>query len=276
MRTPLRHRLRWLRVGSPTVLVTVGVVVLIVIAVVLLPGRLGRDQQPTSGPVDGWPTSPPGDPRPDSAGEQEGADPEPALEPGEAAAPTPSRDWQADSGPAAAQPIGGVTPGPSTGPRSRPEPASAGPALLRIPSLRLDAPLQTAEIHDRVFAVPKDPAVVGAFHAGVRGGLPERLGAPSGTTLVSGHVTVGSQHGALWSLHGLQPGAELVTTDGAQKSQRWRAVKLTTVRADQLPADLTDSSGARRLVLVTCAGPVETHQGVRRFRDNLVVEAVPV
>lgn len=186
-----------------------------------------------------------------------------------AAAPTPVRGWVATPAPA-----------PATGGRDQPSAAGASAggaagARLRIPSLAVDARLEPAAIREGVFQVPPDPAVVGV-HRGDAGELPVIPRAGPGTTLLSGHVTSGRTRGALWPLHRLAPGAEIQTSDGAGRTIRWRATSLRTVPADELPAGLLDRAGPTRLVVVTCAGEVETVDGHRRYRDNLLVEATPM
>ena len=217
--------------------------------------------------------APPGDPSPapTTPTAPPTLEPTPVVPDPVTAAPTPARNWSA-----AAEATPTRTPGRST---ARPTPArggsGSGEARLRIPSLAVDARIAPAAIRDGVFQVPADPAVVGV-NRGPATGLPARLAPSPGTILMSGHVTSGATRGALWPLHKLAPGSELETSDGAGATTRWRATRLRTVPADQLPADLLDRAGPTRLVLVTCAGEVETVDGRRRYRDNLLVEAVPV
>ncbi|NNG20431.1 sortase [Naumannella sp. ID2617S] len=201
--------------------------------------------------------------------------PDPAEQPPEPGtpAPTPGRTWTA---PGPTQPPTATTapsraPAPGGSPTRQP---GTGPAELQVPSLGIRAPIRAAAITDGVFQVPKDPATVGV-HRGSAGSLPDRLRPGPGTILMSGHVTSGSVRGSLWPLHRLAPGAMLVTSDGAGGTARWRATRLHTVRADQLPADLLDSTGRSRLVVVTCSGEVMVEGGRRGYRDNLIVEAVP-
>lgn len=141
---------------------------------------------------------------------------------------------------------------------------------LEIPSLGIGARLAVAEIREGEYAVPRDPAVVGVHRANVAG-LGPRLAPHPGTLLLAGHVTSGRVRGALWPLHSLEPGAELVVG-----GRRWRAVRLDVHRADALPHDLVRGDGPERLVVVTCTGPIIGEGQQRAYRDNLVVTAVPV
>lgn len=146
--------------------------------------------------------------------------------------------------------------------------------MLSIPSVGVRAPIVGADITAGEYAVPSDPAVVGAHRANERD-LGRALAPTPGVLLVAGHVTLGATRGALWPLHRLEPGAELLTT-GPGGVRRWRAVALEIHRADALPADLLRPSGPEQLVLVTCTGPVVDDHGRRSYRDNLLVTAVPV
>lgn len=205
--------------------------------------------------------TPVGDPTPTPTPEPTPSAPDPVT-----AAPTPLRNWSAAPAPA---------PTRTTGRATTPVRGSDTPgARMRIPALAVDARIEPAGIVDGVFQVPTDPAAVGV-HRGDARGLPERLKPGPGTILMSGHVTSGTTRGALWPLHRLPPGEVIETSDGAGATTRWRATRLRTVPADQLPADLLDRVGPARLVLVTCSGEVETSNGRRRYRDNLLVEAVP-
>lgn len=141
---------------------------------------------------------------------------------------------------------------------------------MEIPSIGVSAPLAAAEVTGGEYAVPRDPGVVGVHRLKVAG-LSARLGPHPGTLLLAGHVTAGRVRGALWPVHTLEPGAELVVG-----GRRFRAVSLEVHRADALPTDLVRDDGPERLVLVTCTGPIIDDAGRRSYRDNLVVTAVPV
>ena len=65
----------------------------------------------------------------------------------------------------------------------------------------------------------------------------------------------------------------VTTTDGTGRATHWRVTGLEVRGKGDLPAFPT--TGARRLVLVTCGGPVVDTPSGRRYRDNVVVTAVP-
>lgn len=159
---------------------------------------------------------------------------------------------------------GGATQPPVAEPQ-----AQVAPSELWVPSLAIRAPLLPAPLRDDTLRVPSDPAKLGIYDQGAQP-CDER-----GTVLLAGHVSVKGVHGALWGLHGIQPGAVIHTgcPDGATAS--WKVAEIRVERKEDLPQDLFEDVGERRLVIVTCGGPVITREDGRHYRDNVIVYAVP-
>ena len=53
----------------------------------------------------------------------------------------------------------------------------------------------------------------------------------------------------------------------------WSAVQAAEMPKDELPTDIFNASGERRLVVVTCGGPVMANG---HYRDNVIVSFAPV
>jgi hypothetical protein len=102
-----------------------------------------------------------------------------------------------------------------------------------------------------------------------------RLGDPFGATVVAGHVDSFTQGvGPFAALLAARRG-DLVRLAGRDLSQRFRVTSVRLVPRASLNAGSPEYSpyGDRRLVLVTCGGPYDAT--TQRYRDNLVVVAVP-
>ncbi|MBO3142475.1 class F sortase [Dermatophilus congolensis] len=141
------------------------------------------------------------------------------------------------------------------------------PSRVVIPSLGVDAPIVDAPVRARELVVPGDVKVVGRWGAGAS------LGADQGDTLLAGHVDVRGDLGALHQLSRIEPGAEVYTSDAVGRVQFWTAASLIVRAKDHLPS--WQASGPRRLILVTCGGPVQRREGRWSYRDNILVTAVP-
>lgn len=141
------------------------------------------------------------------------------------------------------------------------------PNHLAIASIGVSAPLVPGRLVPssgfRSLEVPEDVGTLTRYADG-----PGPCDA-SGTVVIAGHVAVRGTKGALWDLHRIAPraGVTLTCADGAVTT--WRAVRVTVVPKDDLPADLFAAGGALRAVIITCGGPVLADG---HYRDNVVVE----
>jgi sortase (surface protein transpeptidase) len=109
---------------------------------------------------------------------------------------------------------------------------------------------------------------VGWYQLGQRPGQP-------GATVLAAHVSWMGQAGVFARLGRLEPGAEVFVrlSDGTER--RYIAMERTMYDKQQLPYDrIWTREGQEVLVLITCGGRFNPE--IRRFRENIVVYAVPV
>jgi hypothetical protein len=180
---------------------------------------------------------------------------------------------------ASAPPPTGTAPAPPDRlPTATARPAAPTPAAAVVPPVRLSVPARGIE-------APVDP--VGVEPAGEMT-LPEDVdrvgwyrfgpapGAAEGTVVVAGHVDDAEQGlGALAPLREAGPGDEVLVEDADGVVTRWQVVSRELVEKPGVPlGDLFSRSGPPRLAVVTCGGPFDP--GMRSYRDNVVVVAVPV
>jgi hypothetical protein len=147
-------------------------------------------------------------------------------------------------------------------------PEGAAPTRLSVPALGVDAPVVAVAVRpDGQLAVPGDPHVLGWWRDGA---WPT---AQSGTVVIDGHVdTRQDGPGALFHIASVAPGATLsLATPGGSATYVVQAVRHYPKAA--LPAEVFDTTGNPRLVLISCGGVFD--HATRQYRDNVVVYAVP-
>jgi hypothetical protein len=96
-----------------------------------------------------------------------------------------------------------------------------------------------------------------------------------GATVLAAHVSWMRKPGVFARLGRLEPGAEIFVrlSDGGER--RYIAMERTMYDKQQLPYDrIWTREGQEVLVLITCGG--QFNPEIRRFRENIVVYAVPV
>jgi hypothetical protein len=150
---------------------------------------------------------------------------------------------------------------------------------LVIGSLCVDgAIVPTYQQRDGALVIPDDVHEVGMWNAGAQLSGPGGKPLNQGTTLLAGHVDyVGQGIGALYNLYRVTPGAIVYASDGSGRVTRWRVTDLAVVLKSELPLWVfAGTAGPRKLVIVTCGGPVEyAPQYGDTYRDNVIVTAVP-
>lgn len=149
-------------------------------------------------------------------------------------------------------------------------PPPAPPVTLRLAGQAVDAPVDPVALEDDgTMELPEDVQRVGWFEPGVA------PGEAAGTAVMSGHVDAASQgRGALFELHDVEPGdaVEVVHADG--RTSTWDVSVIEVHHKAALPIEeLFTRRGEPRIALITCTGPFDPD--ARRYRDNLVVLAVP-
>lgn len=150
---------------------------------------------------------------------------------------------------------------------------SSNPANhLYIPSIYVSAPVVPQGVTStNQMSLPSDLREVGLLDT------TSPLGADEGSTLIAGHVTQQGNHGALYFLGRLRPGASVTTVDGDGEHTEWVITSVRNYRKTALPAEIFATTGPRTLTLVTCGGPIiRTSDGRWTHTDNIVVTAQPV
>ncbi|MDO5698544.1 MAG: class F sortase [Dermatophilus congolensis] len=143
------------------------------------------------------------------------------------------------------------------------------PLTVSIPQLDAEASIEDRPVTGGGdLVIPGDPAVVGRWDGGAA------LDSHRGTTLLAGHVDINGDLGALHELASIEAGAEVHTSDARGHVTRWVVTGLDVRHKDDLPTFAPD--GPRRLVLVTCGGPVLRSGNGWTYRDNVIVTATPL
>jgi hypothetical protein len=201
-----------------------------------------------------------------------------AAPPNAVGAPTTSR-------PGPSPPASPARPGPASGSPVNPPgavnagagfgPDPTGPDRLQIPSLGTDAPIVDESAPGGDLVIPGDIHSVGRWVDGAS------LSDPNGTVVLAGHVNyTGIGNGALHNLYEIAAGAEIATVDSAGHRTYWSVVALQVRAKSDLPPSLSDPTGARRLEILTCGGPLlhinGSDGGYNTYADNVIVSAVPL
>lgn len=132
------------------------------------------------------------------------------------------------------------------------------------------APVDAVGVVRGSLSLPDDADRVGWWRGGAVAGV------PFGTVVVAGHLdTQDDPAGYLAGLVGMEPG-DLVDLSSDTEHQRYQVRSNYLVPSADLSSasDLFAQRRRHRLVLITCGGPYDHEEG--RYRDNRIVEAVPV
>jgi Sortase domain len=179
-----------------------------------------------------------------------------SLAPAGSAPPLPSAPVATES---AAAPTGSADEDAPQVPPASVELEGASPAQVAL-----------ADVNDDGFlAVPEDISKLGWWV----GSSP--MGAPRGTTLIAGHVdSAVAGLGVFAQLKEMGAGDEITVVDGLGTPWKFEVTDTVQVTKSELPAELFDTDGERRLALITCGGPFDAQ--LRSYEDNLIVWAEPV
>jgi sortase (surface protein transpeptidase) len=141
---------------------------------------------------------------------------------------------------------------------------------LTAPALGVDSAVDPVGVEpDGQMTIPAEVDRVGWYRFGPAPG-------DEGSAVIAGHVDDREQGlGAMAPLRDAAVGDEVVVTDAAGTSTRWRVVSREVIEKQVLPLDrLFARTGPPRLTLITCGGPFLPEY--RSYRDNVVVVAEPV
>lgn len=194
-------------------------------------------------------------------------------------APAP-RTYTATATPKAspAPQIAAPTPEPTPTAESNPEVPDIGASRLVVPGLDLDMYVDSVSRFrpgrlEGTVELPLPASVDVAAHWEPAAGLADD---PDGVTVVAGHVVWNGVWSPLRGLAGLNPGAEIFTSDADGNVQAWRLDRIEQAPKRALPqeffADDADQ-GERQLVIVTCGGPTGSDD---HHTNNILAYAVPI
>ncbi len=142
------------------------------------------------------------------------------------------------------------------------------PRSIRIGDLELDNEVRAVGIdEDGELEVP-DESEVGWYQYGSAPGLP-------GSTVLAAHVSWNRTIGPFHQLGNLEPGArvDVVADDGTTRV--YEVIERAIYDKDSLPRErIWRTTGDETLVLITCGGSYNPN--IRRYRQNIVIYAVPV
>lgn len=146
---------------------------------------------------------------------------------------------------------------------------SQEPVRLQVDAVGIDVPVAaTGVARDGSMALPDTVRRAGWYRYSA---LP---GAVTGTTVVAAHVDTAREGlGPFAALADARHGDRVVVVDRAGDRHGYRITSRRHVPRNRLPvADLFDTAGAPRLVLITCGGAYDSRNG---YHDNVVVLAEP-
>ncbi|MGC4768638.1 class F sortase [Micromonospora sp. DT44] len=145
------------------------------------------------------------------------------------------------------------------------------PVWLVIPEIGVTATVNAVGINERTneFEVPPSVDEIGWYRYG------PGLEADAGSVVIAGHVDSARQgKGAFYRLRELDQGDMLTATGSDGAARRYRVVAREEYAKTKIPLDRYFArDGKPRLTLITCGGPFDAK--ARRYRDNIVVTAVP-
>ncbi|MDG4829388.1 class F sortase [Solwaraspora sp. WMMD1047] len=173
-------------------------------------------------------------------------------------------------------------PSPSAGTGVSPVPVTRGelptgddrvpPVELRIPDLDVTASVNPVGVTEATgeFDVPPSVDQVGWYRYG------PGLETTAGSVVIAGHVDgAGQGRGAFFRLRDLADGDRLTVTGADGTPREFRVVAREEYAKTKIPLERYFArDGEVRLTLITCGGPFDAE--TRRYRDNIVVTAVPV
>lgn len=157
---------------------------------------------------------------------------------------------------------------PSTLPLDATSVERESPLWITIPSLELQSPVTAVGIEESGELEVPDETAVGWYEYGSAPGLP-------GATVLAAHVSWNRKVGPFHRLGDLDPGETVDVTESDGSTRTYEVIERVVYDKDALPTDLIwRTTGDETLVLITCGGSY--NPSIRRYRQNIVVYAVPV
>jgi sortase (surface protein transpeptidase) len=156
----------------------------------------------------------------------------------------------------------------ATAPQAPAASARAAPPLpvrLRIPSIGVDAELESVGVDERGnLAAPSDPRKAAWYREGPAPGEP-------GDAVIDGHLDWTTGPAVFWDLERVQAGDEIDVVFQAGVSARFAVADSARYPYDSHPSGLFSTDGPARLSLITCAGSWD--RGRRTYLERLIVHA---
>jgi sortase (surface protein transpeptidase) len=145
----------------------------------------------------------------------------------------------------------------------------ARPTSLMINSIDVAAfPIREVGLEDDGQLEIPDETEIGWYKYGATAGRP-------GSTVLAAHVSWNQTTGPFYNLGTVEPGDEIAVKLDNGTDRRYEVTERAMYDKDQLPRErIWRTTGAETLVLITCGG--DFNPEIRRFRQNIVVYAVPV
>lgn len=181
------------------------------------------------------------------------APPTPTASPSPTARPTPAVDV----------PVAAATPGPVRKP--------VPPLRVVAPSVGVDMPVEPVGVEPSGFMeIPENPEIGGWYRYG------SDPSSTDGNVVIAAHVDSRKYSiGPFSRLRDLAVGAVLEVTDAEGRVHRYAVDSVEYIpKKDLAGADLFAREGSRRLVLITCGGPIDPATGL--YADNVVAIASPM
>jgi sortase (surface protein transpeptidase) len=142
------------------------------------------------------------------------------------------------------------------------------PSSVTIDDIELWGPVRPVGLEDDGQLEVPDETEIGWYRYG---SSPGRAGA----TVLAAHVSWNDTIGPFFQLGSLEPGALVEVRLEDDTVRTYEVVERTMYDKDSLPRDrIWRTTGDETLVLITCGGSFNPE--IRRYRENIVVYAVPI
>jgi hypothetical protein len=142
------------------------------------------------------------------------------------------------------------------------------PNWITVDDIELWGPVTSVGLEENGELEVPGEAEIGWYRYGSAPGLP-------GATVLAAHVTWNRTIGPFFKLGELEPGARIEVGLRNGTVRTYQVIERVMYPKDELPRQrIWTTTGDETLVLITCGGSYNSN--IRRYRDNIVVYAVPV
>ena len=142
------------------------------------------------------------------------------------------------------------------------------PMVLGIGDIDVLHPVRAVGLEENGELEVPDETEIGWYRYGAAPGQP-------GATVLAAHVTWNRTIGPFLRLGELEPGEQVTVALDDGSKRIYEVTERTMYDKDSLPRErIWRTTGPETLVLITCGG--DFNRNIRRYRQNIVVYAVPV